>query len=157
MSGGFVKKHKDELLTAAALAGVGAATGGFGLLAAPEAATGGLLGSGFAGIGGAGEAAGADLLAEGALPMMSGDFAPIAANPLSLTSRLGTGLANFGKAAAVAQLAGLGQQPQQAPPPMMPQGVAPAMPSPVPSMAQTYPVDVIDPEKRRRMMRGMYG
>lgn len=141
MSGGWVKDHKKELLAAAAVAGVGAATGGFGLLAAPAAegaVAGGLLESGFAGIGGASEAAGGGLLGG-----MSG---------------LGTGLERAGKIAQLSQLGGLGQQQPNMPPPQMPQGVQPVVNSQIPSMAQSYPVDVIDPEKRRRMMmRGGYG
>lgn len=157
-------KDKDKLLALAAIAGVGAATGGFGLLAAPAiageaAATGGLLGSGFAGIGGAGEAVGADLLAQGALPTMAGGFTDVAANPLATSGldRLGMGLERAGRVSMLAQNAGLGQQPQRAPMPQ-PMGVQPLQTqSGIPSFAQTYPTNIVDEERKRRLMRNGYG
>jgi hypothetical protein len=187
MCGGWIKDHKKELLAAAAIAGVGAATGGFGLLGAGAAAgaaggtaagaagaAGAVAGDAFlpgllAGASGFPEAAAITAGAAGAEGAVAGDaFLPglIADAPGSgirgggLLGSLGKGAGRFGRAAHLAQIAGGGQQepqPQFAP---MPQGqqTVPAGAS-APSIAETYPIDVIDPEKRRRMLAlaRMYG
>ena len=156
-SGGWIKDHKKELLAAAAIAGVGAATGGFGLLAAPavagEAAAGAVAGDAFLPglLGSEGGAIAGDAFLPG---LLGAQEAP------SALSGLGSGLERFGKASQMARMAGLTDVPRETPPPMPQQGVQQLnTQSGIPSMAQTYPTNVVDEERKRRMMkmRGMYG
>lgn len=79
MGGGF-KEHKSEILAAAALAGLGIATGGFGLAAAAPAAAG-AAGGAAGGIGGGTAAGMMGAGAAGASPMAASLMAPAAATP----------------------------------------------------------------------------
>ncbi len=180
MSGNsWVGKHKKELLAALAVGGVGALTGGFGLLGAGAeagagAAAGGLAGADAVGAGagllgaesGAGAAAGglagADAVGAGAGTM--GPVDTFMAN--GGLGKVGGALDKFGKLSRVAGL--LNPQQPSTPPMQMPQGAPQMAPLPTaPSMAQTYPTNIgaapqMGPEELRRLLammqqRGGYG
>lgn len=148
MCGGWIGKHKKELLAGLALGGVGALTGGFGLLGG-SAASSGLLGAEAGAGAAAGGLAGADAIGAGA-----GTMGPI--GTMMANGSLGTGLESFGKIAKLSQMSGL--LGQQAPPPTPPpQGGVTQAPLPtVPTLQEMYGHPVIDEETLRRRMRG-YG
>lgn len=154
--GGWVGKHKDELLTAGALGALGIATGGFGLLGAGAAEAAGAGAA--AGLeGGAGAAAGG-LAGTEAVGAGAGGMGLKTAMQTGLMNMMGGapqydavmgGLGSLGKGAYVAQQMGLLQQPQMQG--MQPPRQSQPMPNPgVNSFQQMYgqPVD----EQRKRMM-----
>lgn len=157
--GDWLEDHKKEALGVAALAGLGAATGGFGLLGGAAAGAGGAaagagalegMALGAAGTGELGLLGGAGLAQGAALEGMSTG----ALEAPTLAMRLGKGAKLAGRGMATAQRAGLLGQPQQPLPQARAPGQAAPIASSVPSFAETYPVNVIDPEKRRRRMYG---
>ena len=152
MCGRWLEKNKDWLLPVAAIGG--AAVGGPPLLAA--LGLGGTTAAAAGGAGGGLLGAGSEMALLGSLEGAgAGAFIPPATAGGGL---LGGGLKNFGRAAYLAQMAGGGEQPPQ-PSPMQPPGQTIPAGMSAPSIADTNPVDVIDPEKRRRlaMMQQMYG
>ncbi len=179
MSGGWIKDHKRELMAALAIGGAGA--GGLGLAGllgsgVTAASAGAVAGEAFLpgalGVGGANAAVAGDaflpgLLGAGGTGASTSDALLANLPQGGLLDRLaganwGKGAETAGKLALFGQRSGMNEPPQQRPmaPPM---GVQPLQQSQgIPPMSSTYPTDVMDPEKRRRLMalmqmRGGYG